>query len=259
MLAKLESAVRDARAPSPRCSRGPRARRARSRHRRPRGPADPALAVRLGRRRRARRLVRRAGGPVAEAAAGEREEREVLRVPQVVEVLCGAVGIALFGLVVWAGLAGAQSADREPRADVRLRRLLELHPGPQPAVRRRVPRVQPVAGARPRRGWVAQRVAPAACPRRCRTPSGSAAGRRSLGTSRSRGSSSPTRTREDPSWLAILALVYAAVQLVGMALYGVEAWTRRGDGFGVYFRLFGGLSPLHWRDRRLSCARRCRR
>ena len=34
---------------------------------------------------------------------------------------------------------------------------------------------------------------------------------------------------EDPSTLAVLALAYAAVQLVGMSLYGVEAWTRNGD------------------------------
>jgi hypothetical protein len=57
---------------------------------------------------------------------------------------------------------------------------------------------------------------------------------------------------EDPSWLAILSLVYAAVMLVGMALYGVEAWTRNGDGFAVLFRLFATLSPLHWVRRTLS-------
>ena len=41
--------------------------------------------------------------------------------------------------------------------------------------------------------------------------------------------------RDDPSTLAILALVYAAVQLVGMSLYGIETWSRRADAFGVYF------------------------
>jgi hypothetical protein len=57
--------------------------------------------------------------------------------------------------------------------------------------------------------------------------------------------------RDDPSTLSILMLVYAALQLVGMSLYGVEAWTRRGDGFGAYFRLFGSLSAFDWRDRAL--------
>jgi len=55
----------------------------------------------------------------------------------------------------------------------------------------------------------------------------------------------------DPSTVATLALAYAAVQLVGMSLYGVEAWTRNADGFSVYFGLFARLSPLHWRDRSL--------
>jgi hypothetical protein len=58
--------------------------------------------------------------------------------------------------------------------------------------------------------------------------------------------------RDDPSLLAILALSYAAVQLVGMALYGVEAWSNRGDGFGVFFGLFSRLAPLHGRGRTIA-------
>jgi hypothetical protein len=48
----------------------------------------------------------------------------------------------------------------------------------------------------------------------------------------------------DPSTLAILSLVYAAIQLVGMGLFGVERWSRDGDGFGVYYNLLAHLSPL---------------
>jgi hypothetical protein len=57
--------------------------------------------------------------------------------------------------------------------------------------------------------------------------------------------------KDDPSQLATMALLYAAVQLVGMSLYGIEAWSRNADAFGVYFRLFSMLSPLHWRARTL--------
>jgi len=57
--------------------------------------------------------------------------------------------------------------------------------------------------------------------------------------------------KDDPSQLAIMALAYAAVQLVGMSLYGVETWSRRGDAFGVYFEMFARISPLRWRDRAL--------
>lgn len=57
--------------------------------------------------------------------------------------------------------------------------------------------------------------------------------------------------REDPSAMATLALVYAAVQLLGMATFGVSTWTERGDAFAVYFRLFASLSPLAWEQRAL--------
>ena len=33
-------------------------------------------------------------------------------------------------------------------------------------------------------------------------------------------------------------LGYVVVMLVGMSLYGVEAWTRNADPFGVYFGCF---------------------
>ena len=52
--------------------------------------------------------------------------------------------------------------------------------------------------------------------------------------------------RGDPSNLAVLALAYAAVQFVGMSLYGIEQWNRYGDGFAVYFGLFARISPLRW-------------
>jgi hypothetical protein len=56
----------------------------------------------------------------------------------------------------------------------------------------------------------------------------------------------------DPHVLAVVALVYVAFQFVGMGLYGVEAWSRNGDAFGVYFGLFATLSPVTRRDGRLE-------
>jgi hypothetical protein len=62
--------------------------------------------------------------------------------------------------------------------------------------------------------------------------------------------------RESPRALAILALVYFAVQLVGMALFGIEKWSRNGDAFGVTFRFYGAIAPLHRReDGRLALRR----
>ncbi len=43
-----------------------------------------------------------------------------------------------------------------------------------------------------------------------------------------------------------MALAYAAIQFVGMSLYGIESWNRYGDGLAVYFGLFARMSPLRW-------------
>jgi hypothetical protein len=51
-------------------------------------------------------------------------------------------------------------------------------------------------------------------------------------------------TATDPGPLAIIMLVYLAIQLVGMSLYGVEAWTRRGDAFGVFWGMLARLAPV---------------
>ncbi len=58
--------------------------------------------------------------------------------------------------------------------------------------------------------------------------------------------------KDDPRLLAILALIYGAVQLGGMAAYGVETWTSRADGFSVYFSMIASLAPLDWREGKLS-------
>lgn len=50
--------------------------------------------------------------------------------------------------------------------------------------------------------------------------------------------------RDDPRLLALLALGYAAIQLIGMSVWGIEAWSRRGDGFAVFFGLFARMAPL---------------
>jgi hypothetical protein len=51
-----------------------------------------------------------------------------------------------------------------------------------------------------------------------------------------------------PSKLAVLAIAYAVVQLAGMAVYGIEAWSTRADPFGVYFNMFSRLSVWERRD-----------
>lgn len=54
--------------------------------------------------------------------------------------------------------------------------------------------------------------------------------------------------KDDPQFLAWLSLGYATTQLIGMGLFGIETWTERGDAFSVYFGLFARLAPLRWAD-----------
>ena len=58
-----------------------------------------------------------------------------------------------------------------------------------------------------------------------------------------------------PRGVALAALAYSACTFVAMALYGVEAWIERGEGFSVYFNLFSRLSPLERRGDQIGMRR----
>jgi hypothetical protein len=54
--------------------------------------------------------------------------------------------------------------------------------------------------------------------------------------------------RDSPSTLALLTAGYALVQLVGMAFFGIERWSSRGDAFAVAFNVYSQLSPLEYHN-----------
>jgi hypothetical protein len=58
-----------------------------------------------------------------------------------------------------------------------------------------------------------------------------------------------------PHDVAIAIIAYSAVTFIGMALFGIEAWTSRGEAFSVYFNMFSRLAPLEVRDGRLGIRR----
>ena len=176
-------------------------------------------------------------------------ERRLFAVPRVVEVLCGAGGVAAFAIIVYAGLAGEQNvqANLAPTAIHVIFwvgiPVLSLLFGdvfrafnPWRAIGRAA-------------GWLAGRVARNALPEPLPYPGRLGFWPAAAGIAAYGWLENVSPDRDDPSTLAILALVYAAAQLIGMALYGVEAWTRRGDAFAVLFRLFGQLSAFDWRER----------
>jgi hypothetical protein len=51
-----------------------------------------------------------------------------------------------------------------------------------------------------------------------------------------------------PRTLTTAIVGYSVVTLAAQAVWGVETWTRRGEGFSVYFNLLSRISPFETRD-----------
>lgn len=166
------------------------------------------------------------------------------------EIVCGTIGVLLFALTIYAGLAGAQSvAANWTPTFVYVGFWLGLVPvsllfgdvfrafNPWRAIGRTI-------------GWLVSRVSravpePLAYPERLGYwPA--AAGLLAFGWLELVSASG-----DDPSTIAVAALVYSGFTFVGMSLYGVAAWSERGEAFGVYFGLFARMSPLGRVDGRL--------
>ena len=171
---------------------------------------------------------------------------------RVVEIVCGAIGIGLLGVVIYTGLQGTQSpaANFAPTfvfvifwiglvpASVLFGDIFRAF-NPWRALGRAI-------------GWGAGRVVRSGLPAPLTYPERlghwpAAAGVFAfavLELVRSGG--------DQPDTVAIATLVYSAITFVAMALYGVEAWSARGEAFSVYFNLFSRMSVFETRDRVLG-------
>jgi hypothetical protein len=176
-------------------------------------------------------------------------ERRLLRVPVALEVLAGAIGVALFALVVYAGLVGSQvqTANLAPTFVyvvfwVGLVPLSVLFGDVFAAL-------SPWRAIGRAAGWVAGRVGGASLPEPLPYPERLGRWPAVVGLLAFAWVELVWGEGSDPSTLALLALAYAAAMLVGMSLFGVEAWTRNGDAFAAWFGVFASLAPLRWQDR----------
>ena len=173
-------------------------------------------------------------------------ERRLAGLPRVLDPLAGAIGVALFVFVLYTGFAGDQTSTNNP-APTFVFVLFWVG----------LAIVTPIAGdvfkaLNPWRAiaravaWVAGRASGERLPAPMPYPARLGRWPAAIGVLAFAWVELAYSGRDDPSNLAVLALVYAAVQLVGMSIYGIEQWNRYGDGFGVYFGLLARISPLRW-------------
>lgn len=166
-----------------------------------------------------------------------------------VEVVCGAVGVALWALVIYSGFAGNQivTANFAPTfvlvifwvglvpASVLFGDVFRAF-NPWRAIGRVV-------------AWVARSASRDGLPAPLEYPRGLGhwpAMLTILGFAA--GELVIWAAAPPPDQIAVATLIYSAVTFVGMALYGIDEWIGKAEGFSVYYNLFSRLSPFETRD-----------
>ncbi|MBS1870385.1 MAG: fenitrothion hydrolase [Actinobacteria bacterium] len=180
--------------------------------------------------------------------------RRVLTIPPGVRTLCGLVGVALYGVVLYAAFAGTTvpTANLAPTAiyvafwvgvpvlSVLLGDVFALF-SPWRALYRWI------AGAA-RRVHTSLDAEPLAYPAWLgRWPA-------AVGLVAFAWVELVYVDKDVPATLGALALAYGFVQVVGMSVYGERTWSERADAFGVWFNLCSRLSIWETRGREL-CVR----
>jgi hypothetical protein len=171
-------------------------------------------------------------------------EKRVLRLPAQLEVPAGLIGIAIFVIVVYAGLAGVQTSTANLTPTVVYVLFWVGIPVLSFVFGDVFRPFNPWLAMGRGSGWLVKRLGAGADP----IPYPTWLGRwpAALGILAFAWVELAYTNKADPSTLSIMILAYAAAQLVGMSVYGTDAWSRYGDAFGVYFGLFARLSALHW-------------
>jgi hypothetical protein len=178
-------------------------------------------------------------------------ERPVLEVPAALEVLCGVLGVAAFVITVWAGFAGSQTATANLAPTVVYVVFWVAVPFTTVVLGDVFAAFNPWRAIARGTAWVYGRLRRGDAPAPLTYPEWLGRWPAAAGILLFAWVELVYVNKDDPSQLSTMMLVYTAIQLVGMSVYGIEPWSRNADAFGVYFRLFSMLAPLHWRERTL--------
>jgi hypothetical protein len=166
---------------------------------------------------------------------------------RITDALCGAIGVFLFGVVIWAGFAGEQNAaDNVAPTFIYVIFWVGLVPvsvffgnifrafNPWRAIGRAV-------------GFAASRLAGDRLAAALPYPESLGRWPAAAGLVAFAWLELISPTGVEPRTLAAATLVYSAVTFLGMGLYGVEPWIGRAEAFSVYFGLFARMSPFERR------------
>jgi hypothetical protein len=165
-----------------------------------------------------------------------------------VEVVCGAIGVFLLCLTIYAGLRGTQSVTAN-FAPIFIYVIFWLALVPLSVLFGDVFRAfNPWRAIGRAVAWVARTVSRDELPAPLEYPAWvgrwpAAAGIFAFATMELVASNG-----DKPDSLAIAVCVYSALTFIAMALYGVDRWIERGEAFSVYFNLFSRLSPVETRN-----------
>ncbi len=182
-------------------------------------------------------------------ALAQVRERVLFRAPLALETLAGAVGVAAFAFVVYAGLAGNQTATANLAPTVIFVLFWVGIPCARVVLGDVFAAINPWRAVGRACGAVARRASGAELPTPLTYPERLGRWPAAAGIFAFAWVELVDAHRTEPRHLAVLALVYAGVMLVGMSLYGVRAWTANADAFAVAFGVFALLAPLRWSGR----------
>ena len=165
-----------------------------------------------------------------------------------VEIVCGAIGLFLLGVVVWSGLSGIQVGPAN-FATVFIYVTFWVGLVPLSVLFGDVFKAfNPWRAAGRAVAWVAQRAAGGSLPAPLQYPDWLGRWPAAAGIFLFAVLELVSGNGDVPENVAIAALVYSALTWIAMALYGVDAWIERGEAFSVYFNLFSRISPFERRD-----------
>jgi hypothetical protein len=173
-------------------------------------------------------------------------ERRVAGMPRMLDPLAGAIGLAFFVFVVYVGFAGSQTGANNLTPTVVFALFWVGVAVLSPIVGDVFKALNPWRAFARAVAWLAAKVSRGGLPAPLAYPERLGRWPAAIGILAFAWVELVYSGRGDPSNLVVLALAYAAVQFVGMSLYGIETWNRYGDAFGVYYGLLARISPLHW-------------